>query len=324
MCPKVSVIIPVYNHEEYIKECVDSALAQKNCDLEVIVVDDGSTDGTRRILEGFGDKIVAVLQENQGTSAALNAGLERAQGSLVGWLSSDDLYLPGKIAAQVGEFERTPSLALVYTDWIMIDSHGRELSVVRSPCPPPSSFVREMLGGNFVNGSSALIRRECLEEVGYFDTSLAAGSDVEMWFRLLNRGYKFGHFPIPLMKYRWHLGNLSHDYSLLQACKDRVLTNVIRDFAPKRLFGVTPDEDRNTVSKAYTALARDLTRQFVFGAASLSLLKATTLGGNSLQRSCFSASLRLLNTKLSRKILAFVRRTRRVRIDKLKQKQLGE
>ena len=320
--PKVSIIIPVYNHEKYIRECVESALAQDYENLEVIVVDDGSTDGTPEILKEFGERINYIRQENQGTSAALNTGLRHAQGSLVGWLSSDDLYLPGKIKYQVEKFRGEPSLGLVYTDWIKIDSQGREIQMVHSPCPSSEHFVGEMLKGNFVNGSSALIRKECFEKAGYFDTGLAAGSDVDMWFRLLKNGYRFGHVPRPLIKYRWHPSNLSHNYKLLQTCKDQVRLKVIQTFSPQELFGDFVQERQSMLGAAYDGLAWTLARQFTFKAAHMSIGKAIEVNGLSWQRAFLSATLRLLDTRLFKNMLAFIRKTRRFWIDKRQQGRL--
>jgi teichuronic acid biosynthesis glycosyltransferase TuaG len=235
--PKVSVIIPVYNQERYVGECVESVLGQDYPNLEVIVVDDGSTDGTARILEGFDDRIHYIRQDNRGAAAALNVGLRAAAGALVGWLSADDLYLPGKIRAQVEKMMREPEVALVYTDWIMIDGEGRKLRTFRAACPPADEFARAMLKDNPVNGSSVLIRRECFETAGYFDETLRANVDGDMWFRLLRQGCRFGHIAQPLIKYRWHSSNLSHDYLLMQACKDRVALGVIETFSVEQLFG---------------------------------------------------------------------------------------
>ncbi|MEM4217279.1 MAG: glycosyltransferase family 2 protein, partial [Candidatus Methanomethylicaceae archaeon] len=231
MLPKVSVIIPVYNCEKYIRECVESVLSQDYENLEVIVVDDGSTDATPNILKEFGQKIRYIHQANRGAAAALNEGIRFASGSLIAWLSADDLYLPGKIIAQVQKFQEDPSLGLVYTDWIMIDAEGREILTVQAPCPPEKAFVREMLKGNFINGSSVLIRRECFERAGYFDERLPADVDGDMWFRLLKHGYRFGHVPKLLLKYRWHPSNLSHNYRLMQTCKDKVRLKVIETFS---------------------------------------------------------------------------------------------
>src|SRR5450759_1882450 len=101
---RVSVIIPSYNHERYIRQCVDSVLCQSRKDFEVIVVDDGSTDGTPDILRGFGEKITFIRQENRGTQAARNVGIQASTGEFVALLDSDDAWLPEKLQRQMEVF----------------------------------------------------------------------------------------------------------------------------------------------------------------------------------------------------------------------------
>lgn len=179
----------------------------------MIVVDDGSTDGTPAILQTYGDRVRHVRQQNQGVAPALNHGLSQAKGAYVAWLSSDDLFLPEKIARQAQFLDENPSFDLVYTDFYEIDGDGTVIREVRSPWyANQAEFTRAMLRNNFVNGSSILGRREALERVGGFDTGLRFQSDGTTWFRMLAHG-AFGHLPLPLVKYRWHTGNASHRQS---------------------------------------------------------------------------------------------------------------
>ncbi len=277
MKPMVSVVIPVYNDEQYIYESVESALNQDYENLEVIVVDDGSSDFTPKILQKFGERIHCIRQENSGTAAALNKGIQNANGQLIAWLSSDDLFLPKKIKHQVDKFIENPSLALVYTDWIMIDSQGEEVKVVHCPCPPAERFVIEIFKENFINGSSVIIRRECFEKVGYFDQTLSADSDGDMWFRMLKYGCRLGHVSIPLIKYRWHSGNLSHRYKLAESCKDRVRLKALQAFSPYELFVDSGDCKKNAFDSAYEQLALMFARQWLFQSASEAMAKAMNI-----------------------------------------------
>jgi len=271
MLPKVSIIIPVYNCEKYIRECVESALAQDYENIEVIVVDDGSIDATPEILKEFGDKIRCIRQENQGAAAALNNGVRIASGSLIAWLSADDVFMPQKIKYQVKEFKKDPSIALVYTDCIIIDAAGRELKEEHTYCPPPERFIREMLMGFFVTSPTVVIRRECIEKVGYFDENLLAYVDADIQLRLL-KYYRFAHIPIHLAKYRWHSDNQSHNYKLLQKSRDRIFLKVLEDFSPQEIFGdLLKTKD---VGAAYEWLALIFARQFTFQAASVAMRKA--------------------------------------------------
>jgi len=274
--PTVSVVIPVYNHEKYIRECVESALDQDYRHLEVTVVDDGSTDATPEILKEFSQRIQYIRQENGGTAAALNNGIRHAKGSLFAWLSSDDVYLAGKIRRQIEEFQKNPSLALIYTDYIKIDAQGNELELVNVPCPPAEQFVRAMLERNFINGSTVLMRMECFEKVGYYDENFRADQDGDMWFRLLKHGYQFGHIPTPFLKYRWHSSNTSHNSDLMQSCKDQVRLKAIQAFSPEEIFGDVISNGQS-VSAAYETLACALFLDFNFKAAEATLRKAYEL-----------------------------------------------
>lgn len=259
--PQVSVIIPVYNQEKYIKECVDSVIDQDYANIEIILVDDGSTDKTPDILKGYGDEITYIRQENQGPAVAVNNGIKSAHGSLICWLGSDDLYLHSKVESQVNLLQKDQSLAVVYSDYIMIDSYGNEIKKVQVPYPPPEKFARTLLIRNFINGSTVMMRKECLDKVGYYDESLRADPDGDMWFRTLRHGYKFGHIPEPLVKYRWHQSNISHNYDLMQECKDKVRLRVIQQFTAQELFGDIISAN-SSLSDSYEETAWHLFRDF--------------------------------------------------------------
>jgi len=279
--PKVSVIIPVYNHDKYIKECVDSVLAQDYKNLEVIVVDDGSTDETPYILENFGKAIRYVRQENRGAASALNHGLRIAEGDLVAWLSSDDVYLPQKISKQVAKFIEDPTLSLVYTDWLMIDAYGNKIRTVCSPYPNPKDFILEVLKANFINGSSILMKKEKCVDVNYFDENLVVDVDADMWFRLLKQGCKFGHVSTPLLKYRWHAGNQSHNFTLMQKYKDLVRLRVLQTCSYEEIFGLQSEKVRTKIQN-YERLAWILALDGHVNAAQYALDLAVSIGRLSL------------------------------------------
>jgi len=314
MLPKVSIIIPVYNQERYIKQCVESALSQDYENLEVIVVDDGSTDATPEILKSFEQKIRYIRQENRGTAAARNVGLRLAQGSLVAWLDSDDVYLPGKIRAQVEKLQEEPDLALVYTDWILIDAEGRDLKVVHCPSYPPKS-VLDVLTFPYIFPSSVLLKKECFEKVGYYDETLRYGEDLDMWVRLLKHGYRFGHVPELLVKYRWHPGSMSYNYRSMQAGKDQVRLKVLKMLSTEELLGDLVKSDDFNEAVAYEKLAWTLAQDFHFRAAKAALQKAAHAGGYSLRRMLLAGILEVLDTKPLLELLARVRKRRRLWLD---------
>lgn len=268
--PQVSVIIPVYNQEKYIKECVDSVINQSYSNIEIIVVDDGSTDKTPDILRTYGDKIKYIRQENQGPSSAVNKGIRSANGSLICWLGSDDLYMPNKIERQVEFLQNDQSISVVYSDYITIDSYGNEINKVHISHPSQEKFTRMLLIRNFINGSTVMMRRECLDNVGFYDENLGADPDGDMWFRLLKNGYKFGHIPEPLVKYRWHQNNVSHNVGLMRNCKDKVRLKVIQQFSVQELFGDVI-ANKGSLSNAYEEIAWHLFRDFNLKSAEAAL-----------------------------------------------------
>jgi len=214
--PRISVVIPVYNHQNYIVSCVRSVLEQTYKDFEIVVVDDGSTDATSQILAGFGNSIKYIRQENRGGAAALNTAIRNSCGEYIAWLSSDDEFLPGKLQLQLDFLERNPGIDLAYTDFYIIDTIGRVLSSCRSAYyTEKKSFLYHMLAANFINGATVMFKRSCLEKVGYFDEELKYHADSNMWFRML-KYYRFGHLPELLLRYRWHTKNLSHHFTAMK------------------------------------------------------------------------------------------------------------
>src|ERR1035438_7875002 len=175
---KVSVIIPVYNGEAYVGQAIDSALAQTYTDSEVIVVDDGSKDSTRQIIESYGHKVRAVHKPNGGTSSALNAGIRLAQGEFIAWLSHDDLFLPRKSEAQVNYLRTNPALAACYSDFFIIDGEGRHLSEVKAGMGcTKTEKVRQLFASTNINGCTMLIRAEVFQKLGLFREDLKYRSE---------------------------------------------------------------------------------------------------------------------------------------------------
>lgn len=180
----VSVVIPTYNLAQFLPEAVASVRAQQWPGLEIIVVDDGSTDGTPEILERLAREggLRWFRQENAGAAAARNRGIQEASGSWVAFLDADDFWLPGKLAAQFEALERKPSAAFSYTDVLVRREDGSEGELA---CPRAErTLFEKLLSGNVFATPTALVRRDCFEEVGLFDPSLRTGEDWDMWLRL--------------------------------------------------------------------------------------------------------------------------------------------
>ncbi len=205
--PKVSIIIPVYNGSNYLRDAIDSALAQTYEDCEVIVVNDGSTDGgrTHAIAASYGDRIRYFQKPNGGVATALNLGIARMQGSYFSWLSHDDAYAPDKIARQIGylRHEPDPENVVFYTDYEVMNEQGRTLYACRWDHHEVSRKPIYSLLRGLVHGCSLLIPRSLFLRFRTFDESLRATQDYDLWFDLI-RGVPFKHIPEVLVRSRWH------------------------------------------------------------------------------------------------------------------------
>lgn len=205
----VSVIIPSYNHATYIRQCVDSVLGQTCRDLEVIVVDDGSSDGSLEILQSYGDAITLIYQDNRGTQAARNAAIAASSGELIAILDSDDYWLPHKLAAQVALFDRRPELGLVYAFADTVNPAGERTNVgwhLGAPVIHPYGALAQLLLGCYIPALTATFRRTCIEDVGSFDENLLGSGDWDLWIRIAAR-YPIACVEQPLAHYRIHPTN---------------------------------------------------------------------------------------------------------------------
>lgn len=202
----VSVVIPVYNNEAYIAAAVKSVLSQSIHPKEVIVVDDGSTDGTAAALESFRNDIKYVYQRNRGEPSARNTGMKKSSGKYIAFLDGDDLWHSSKLELQMKYIREHPECALVYTDMSTFDENGViDASVkerLRISLPSGRIFPALFMTALFGSGS-VLFRRECIDKVGYFDEDLLVGCDYEMWLRIA-RHFELGAVDQPLLMYRHH------------------------------------------------------------------------------------------------------------------------
>jgi glycosyltransferase involved in cell wall biosynthesis len=184
--PLVSVVMPAYNVAWCIGRAVDSVLAQDFRPCELIVVNDGSTDGTGALLEGYGAAITVINQENRGMSAARNAGIRRARGTYVAFLDADDWWLAGKLSRQVELMHGRPEIGFSSTTVRVEDGDGRLLNLWR--CPNGSTEILATLfaqNAAIAGGCSAVMaRRDLLDRVGLFDESLRGFEDPDLWMRL--------------------------------------------------------------------------------------------------------------------------------------------
>lgn len=209
MKPLVSVITPNYNYANYVCEAIDSVLNQTYENIEIIVVNDGSTDNSLELLKGYGDKITTIVQQNAGVSAARNNGVENSSGEYLAFLDADDVWLPEKIEKQLHRFESERDLGLVHVGVEEIDSIGNVLQTRLDGMSGQVShefllFERAVVLGG---GSGLLLPRRVFDEVGAFDLNLQTSADWDLFYRL-SRSYNIGFVPEILLKYRIHSSNM--------------------------------------------------------------------------------------------------------------------
>jgi glycosyl transferase family 2 len=185
--PDVSVILPVYNREQSVARAIRSVLAQST-PIELIVVNDGSTDSTRDVLDSFGSQITVVEQPHAGAYAARNRGLRHANGELIAFIDSDDVWLPDRLAMQMPLMERK-EVGLVFGDVVHVRPGYERKRVTSFQLAPPrrGRVAAQFAWCNFVPTLAVLVRRSCIDEAGGFAEDVALSCDYLMWFRVALR-----------------------------------------------------------------------------------------------------------------------------------------
>lgn len=229
----VSVIIPAYNAEKYIAETIESVLRQSYQDYEIIVVDDGSTDKTRSILESYTDRVRYFYKENGGPASARNLGIKHARGEYIALLDADDIWLPQKLEKQIEVFEKSPDIGLVHSGSIVFDDKNINPERIRfkderycSGDVFPYLFIC-----NFIGNSTVVLRKTCFDAVGLFDESpgFFGTEDYDMWLRISYR-YAVEFIPTPLIKYREHANQISRNFEKAYLNEKNVIQKAVRNF----------------------------------------------------------------------------------------------
>lgn len=213
--PLVSVVIPNYNYARYLRQAIDSVLAQTYPAVEIIVVDDGSKDDSQAVLDEYDGRIRAIRQPNKGVSAARNNGIRASTGEAIAFLDSDDVWDARKLELQMGRFERA-EVGLVHCGLEYVDSQGRTLSIDMGGAEGDILERHALFRTPTVrSGSTALVRRSCFDRVGLFDEALSTSADWDMW-RRVGGVCKVAMVQEALVKYRLHDGAMHRNLSAFE------------------------------------------------------------------------------------------------------------
>jgi glycosyltransferase involved in cell wall biosynthesis len=198
----VSIVVPAYNHARFLEQALDSVLAQSHPAVELIVLDDGSTDGTRGILAKYGERFRWETQANMGQAATLNKGWSMARGDVLGYLSADDYLHPDAAKRAVECLGRHGDAVLAYPDFVQVDEQSRPLRTIHAP---EFSYADMMLKGVCAPGPGAFFRRSAYARTAGWNVALRRIPDFEYWLRLGLMG-RFQRIPQALAFYRVHAG----------------------------------------------------------------------------------------------------------------------
>ncbi len=224
----VSVIIPAYQNSTTIVDAINSVLSQTFSDVEIIIVDDGSTDGLDRVLDQFQKKIVLFRQKNKGSAAARNLGIRHSSSEIIAFLDADDIWLPEKLALQLPLFKQGSTLGVVFGN-VNFLSNGRVQPTTYFDLFPPfrGRIFYDLYAYNFVPTSSVIVRRKVFEQSGIFDESLRNVQDYDLWLRIA-QSWEFDYVRRPVAIYRISSRQISRNIVRSAALLLQVKENIYR------------------------------------------------------------------------------------------------
>ena len=229
--PRISVVIPAYNAVNYIGEAMESVILQGAKDLEIIVVDDGSTDGTGKFVQENYPQVRYLFQNNKGPSSARNLGIKEAKGEYIAFLDSDDCWISGKIKLQSEVLDKYPKVGIVACNFFNIDREGNILTEVKGGhYLDKHQLLNDLFVKNVITGSCSgvLIRKECFDKLGMFDEELTGAEDRDMFFRILHC-YDIQFIKMPLVKIRRHENNAHKNVEMMRANQRNFIKKNIKE-----------------------------------------------------------------------------------------------
>jgi len=213
MPPKVSVIIPTYNRSALLRRTVQSVLNQTFTDYEIVIVNNSSTDDTRKMIESLNDQRIKVYDTQNGgiIASSRNMGIKNSQGDYISFLDDDDLWTPDKLEKQAAYLDKNPQFFLVYSPvWTIDENDVKKEFLAIKRHPREGDLFEELVRGNYIPQLTVMIRRVVAEKIGVFNTEPEYRSieDYDYWLRIASR-YKIGYINEPLGLYRVHSGGVS-------------------------------------------------------------------------------------------------------------------
>lgn len=231
---KTSVVITCYNYGHFIAEAIESVLQQTISDVEILIIDDGSTDNSGEIAQRYlvDSRVHYFRQDNGGQAKAKNAGIRHSTGEFIAFLDADDRWTPDKLQKQVALFQ-DPLVGVAFSRAKYIDKDGEEISynsTGRWFIPKRGKVTEDLFMDNFVPFSSSIVRKECFDRFGTFDETLKMGIDWDLWLRI-STGYHFDFVDEPLLEYRLgHSGQMSKNMEERQRCSDRIMKGFLENY----------------------------------------------------------------------------------------------
>lgn len=264
----ISVIIPTYNRETVLPRAIGSVLAQKGAELELIIVDDGSTDNTRSLYgvrsTEYGEKECSIprtpltvrvrflSQSNKGPAAARNTGINHAKGEWIAFLDSDDEWKPGKLQAQIKFFDENPGYLICQTEEIWV-RNGTRVNPMKKHKKYGGCIFEKCLPLCVVSPSAVMMHRKLFDEVGLFDESLPACEDYDLWLRIAAK-YPIGLIETPhIIKYGGHADQRSREFPAMDRFRIRSLAKILKE-------GLLTPEQEAAAKKALTEKVRIFTQ----------------------------------------------------------------
>ena len=237
MSPLITVYVVNHNYGRFLSKAMDSLLSQTYDNIEILLIDDGSTDGSSQLVEGYDkyENVFPVLQSNKGLVVTNNIALRLARGEYIMRLDADDFLDPNAISVLAAKLDRNPDVGLVFPDYYEVDADGEVTNLIRR-----HDFEKVELLDQPAHGACTLIRRKLLTEIGGYDEQFKCHDGVDLWFKLLGK-YKVKNINLPLFFYRQHGKSLTKNIEKIFKTRDKIFNKHTKNKKKfKNILGIIP------------------------------------------------------------------------------------